>query len=226
MVACWCIYAICLDSSSACLSVVLSGLRPLPGSSNFGRGTLGVFFFFYILQLYACCLSSSLPEPPASFNGGSAAWLCETSIFFSLQWSLWPASRLGCLESGHSVSNLSVFADCLFTSMAWELLTLSVSSVKVNRSMLSAILIFSLPWLREHHVLQVLLQFLDIGWLPCPQWSLLWVWVVVLLHLFSSDSELLEFFSFRALIGMTLFLVALATATRLDELQALSKCVS
>ena len=41
---------------------------------------LGFSFFFHVLQLHACHLSSSLSGPPASFDARSADWLCETLV--------------------------------------------------------------------------------------------------------------------------------------------------
>ena len=225
---CWCVFP-----PFALIPQVLVHLQPFPGSvlslvtpSLVATcRTLGFSFFFHLLQLHACRLSSSSPDPSASFDGGSTAWLCETSVFFSLQWSLWPVSCLWCSGSGHSVSNPSVFPDCLFIFSG--LGSIEVVSVFQQGQLLYALLSidFCSTGLGEHHVLQDLIWFLAIGWLPCPQLPSLWVWVVVLPHLFSSVSELLEVM-FRALIGMTLFLVALATATRLGELRDLSKCVS
>ena len=55
-----------------------------------------------------------------------------------------------------------------------------------------------------------------------PHIALSWDLDVVLRHLMSSEYEPLEHLSLRALTKKTLFLVALATAKRVGELQALS----
>ena len=126
------------------------------------------------------------------------------AVFAMLQ--SWDFSAFGCVfppfalipqpGSSHSVSNPSVFLDCLFIFSG--LGSIKVVSVFLHGQPLYALrgIHFCLPELGEHHVLQDLIQFLAIGWLPCPQLLPLWVWVVVLPHLFSSVSELLEFFSF------------------------------
>ena len=62
---------------------------------------------------------------------------------------------------------------------------------------------------------------------PCrPQASPSWDLDAVLRHLMSSAFEPLESVSLRALTKKTLFLVCLATAKRVSEIQALSKTVA
>ena len=119
--ACWCVFppfALILQVLVYLRSFLGSVLSLVAPSLVAACRTLGLSFFFHMLQLHTCRLSSSSPGPPASFDGGSAAWLCETSVFFSLKWSLWPVSHLWCSGLGHSVSNLSVFQIAFLSSLA------------------------------------------------------------------------------------------------------------
>ena len=51
-----CFSAICLDSSGACSSAVLSGLCPLPGTSFFGRGLSHFGVFLFLPRASTLCL--------------------------------------------------------------------------------------------------------------------------------------------------------------------------
>ena len=98
---------------------------------------------------------------------------------------------------------------------------MSLSSIKAHCSILSAVFCFKLPELGEHHVLRDLLHSFAVerplhSRVP-PSWDL----DVVLKRLLSLEYEPLERLSLRALTKI-LFLVALATAKRVGELQALS----
>ena len=103
---------------------------------------------------------------------------------------------------------------------------MSLSLVKAHRSMLSSVFRFKLPALGEDRVLQDLLRSFAIE-RPCrPQAPPSWDLDAVLRHLMSSAFEPLESVSLRALTKKTLFLVSLATAKRVSEIQALSKTVA
>ena len=103
---------------------------------------------------------------------------------------------------------------------------LSVSSIMGYRSMLSAVFQFHLPALSSHPVLRDLLRSFRISsaerQLCPPAWDL----SVVLRFLNSSAFEPLSEASLSALSQKSLFLVALATARRVGELQALSSVVT
>ena len=92
--------------------------------------------------------------------------------------------------------------------------------------MLSVVFRLKLPQLGEDRTLQDLLRSFAIERprrpLSPPSWDL----DVVLRHLMSSAFEPLEQCSLRALTKKTLFLVSLATAKRVSEIQALSKTVA
>ena len=108
----------------------------------------------------------------------------------------------------------------------WEDQGLSLSSVKAHRSMLSSVFQFKLPALGENRVLQDLLRFFAIERPHRPQAPPSWDLDAVLRHLMSSAFEPLESVSLRALTKKTLFLVSLATAMQVSEIQALSKTVA
>ena len=84
---------------------------------------------------------------------------------------------------------------------------------------------FKLPMLGENRMLQDLCSF-AIERPCCPQAPPSWDLDVVLRHLMSSAFEPLESVSLRGLTKKTLFLVSLATAKRVSEIQALSKTVA
>ena len=116
------------------------------------------------------------------------------------------------------------FADYLV--WLWEDQDLSLSSVKTHRFMLSSVFRFKLPALGEDSVLQDLLLSFAIE-RPCrPQAPPSWDLDAVLRHLMSSAFEPLESVFLWALTKKTLFLVSLATAKRVSEIQALSKAVA
>ena len=103
---------------------------------------------------------------------------------------------------------------------------LSVSSIKGHRSMLSAVFRFLLPSLSTHPVLRDLLRSFCLELaerqLRPPAWDL----SLVLRYLNTSAFEPLSVAPLRALIQKVLFLLALATAERVEELQALSSVVT
>ena len=103
---------------------------------------------------------------------------------------------------------------------------LSVSSIKGYRSMLSAVFRFHLPALSTHPVLRDLLRAFRVSApsyrMRPPSWDL----SKVLRFLLSGAFEPLRDAPLHALSKKVLFLLALATAKRVGELQALSRIVS
>ena len=91
--------------------------------------------------------------------------------------------------------------------------------------MLSSVFRFMLPALGEDRVLQDLLCYFAIERPRHPQAPPSWDLDAVLRHPMSSAFEPLESVSLRALTKKT-FLVSLATAKRVSEIQALSKTVA
>ena len=138
----------------------------------------------------------------------------------------WSVYRSWCRDQGHSVSRptLAKIADFLY----WLRFTkgLSVSSLRGYRSALSAVFRFHLPSLSSDPVLRDLLRSFRLSSaervMRPPAWDL----SKVLQYLVTSAFEPLSHASFRALTLKTLFLLALATAKRVGELQALSSLVT
>ena len=138
----------------------------------------------------------------------------------------WSIYRSWCYDHGHSVSRptLAKVADFLY----WLRFTkgLSVSSLRGYRSALSAVFRFHLPSLSSDPVIRDLLRSFRLSSaervLRPPAWDL----SKVLQYLVTSAFEPLSRASFRALTLKTLFLLALATAKRVGELQALSSLVT
>ena len=153
----------------------------------------------------------SLARRPSSLAGYQSKWL----VF--RQW---------CRLEGHSVSRPSLpkIADFLFCLRRSR--RLSVSSIMGYRSMLSAVFKSVLPEISTSPVLHDLLRSFQAE-APIregrpPSWDL----NVVFTFLRSSSFEPLTTISLRDLTRKTLFLLSLATAKRVGEIQALSRRVS
>ena len=142
---------------------------------------------------------------------------------YQVRWSIY---REWYHNNGHSVSRptLAKVADFLY----WLRYTrgLSVSSLNGYRSVLSAVFCFHLPSLSSDPVIRDLLRSFRLSSaervLRPPAWDL----STVLTYLVSPAFVPLSQASFRALKLKTLFLLALATARRVGELQALSSIVT
>ena len=140
--------------------------------------------------------------------------------------SKWLVFRQWCRSEGHSISRPSLpkIADFLFWLRRSR--RLSVSSVMGYRSMLSAVFKSVLPEISTSPVLHDLLRSFQaeapIREVRPPSWDL----NIVLSFLRSSSFEPLTTISLRDLTRKTLFLLSLATAKRVGEIQALSRRVS
>ena len=138
----------------------------------------------------------------------------------------WQVYRAWCHSHGHSVSppSLSKVADFLCWLRSSR--GFSVSSIRGYRSMLSAVFRFHRPSLSSHPVVCDLLRSFCLETaerqLRTPAWDL----SMVLRFLNSSAFEPLSDAPLRALTQKVLFLLALATAKRIGELQALSSVVT
>ena len=132
----------------------------------------------------------------------------------------------GVVSEGHSISrpSLTKIADFLFWLRRSR--RLSVSAVMGYRSMLSAVFKSILPEISTSPILHDLLRSFQVE-APVrevrpPSWDL----SKVLSFLRSSPFEPLSTVSLRDITRKTLFLIALATAKRVGELQALPRLVS
>ena len=134
--------------------------------------------------------------------------------------------RSWCRKKGHSISRPSVSKVADFLLWLHCCRGLSFSSIKGYRSMFSAVFRFQLPDLSSHPVLRDLLRSFRLA-APCrplrpPAWDL----AAVFTYLNSAVFEPLRLASLRNLTKKVLFLLALATAKRVGELQTLSRLVS
>ena len=140
--------------------------------------------------------------------------------------SKWSTFRTWCHSHGHSVSRPTVPKIADFLLYLRRSLLLSYSTIASYRSMLSAAFRFVLPELSFHPVFHGLLRSFRIerplSSSRFPTWDLL----RVLSLLRGSPFEPLESCSLRDLTRKTLFLLSLATARRVGELQAVSSAVS
>ena len=189
-------------------------------------------------------LPSLSPEPPrasadclayiqrsARHSGFSAAVACQLtlcrrrSIRVNYQ-AKWAVYRSWCRCNGHSISRPTVSKVADFLLYLCRSLSLSYSSVASYRSMLSGVFRFILPELSSHFVLHDLLRSFCLECpLPSshiPPWDLF----LVLRFLRGPPFELLSSCSLRDLTQKVLFLVSLATASTVGELQAVSRDVS
>ena len=185
----------------------------LPGSPSAQASCLAT------LQRYtrAAGFSSAVAEQ------SSLARRPSSRAVYQARWSVY---RDWCHSNGHSVSRptLAKVAEFLY----WLRFSrgLSVSSLRGYRSALSAVFCFHLPSLSSDPVIRNLLRSFRLSSaervLRPPAWDL----SKVLTYLVSPAFEPLSQASFRALTMKTLFLLSLATAKRVGELQALSSVVT
>ena len=190
-----------------------SALQSLPGSPQAASSCLETLQRFTRAAGFSSTVASqaSLSRCPSSRKA------------YQLKWQVY---RAWCHSHGHSVSrpSLSKVADflCWLRSSRRH----SVSSIRGYRSMLSAVFHFHLPSLSSHPVVRDLLRSFCLETaerqLRPPAWDL----SMVLRFLNSSAFEPLSDAPLRALTQKVLFLLALATAKRVGELQVLSSVVT
>ena len=138
----------------------------------------------------------------------------------------WQVYRAWCHSHGHSVPRPSLSKVADFLCWLRSAKNLGVSSIRGYHSMLSEVFRFELPSLSSHPVLRDLLCSFCLEsaerQLRPPAWDL----SLVLRFLNTSSFEPLSVAPLRALTQKVLFLLALATAKRVGELQALSSVVT
>ena len=148
---------------------------------------------------------------------------CSTRVNYQAKWVVYHS---WCHRQGHSVSRPTVAKVADFLLFLRRTLSLSYSPIASYRSMLSGVFRFILPELSSQFVLHDLLRSFrlerPLPSLRVPPWDL----QVVLRFLRGPPFEPLASSSLRALTQKVLFLVSLATARRVGELQAVARDVS
>ena len=187
--------------------------RPLPGSPQASSSCLETLRRFTRAVEFSSTVASqaSLSRRPSSRKA------------YQLKWQVY---RAWCHSHGHSVSRptLSKVADFLCWLRSAK--NLRVSSIRGYRFMLSAVFRFQLPSLSSHPVLRDLLRSFCLESAECQLRPPAWDLSLVLRFLNTSPFEPLSEAPLRALSQKVLFFLALATAKRAGELQALSSVVT
>ena len=143
---------------------------------------------------------------------------CRCSSTHITYQARWVTYRAWCHRLGHSISQPSISKIADFLLYLRRSLHLSYSSIASYRSMLSAVFRFVLPEVSSHCILHDLLRSFRIE-RPLSSSR-------VLLLLRGPPFEPLFSCSLRDLSHKVLFLISLATARRVGELQAVSASVS
>ena len=139
--------------------------------------------------------------------------------------SKWLVYRRWCRFEGHSISRPSLSKIVYFLFWLRRSRRLSVSAAMGYRSMLSAVFKSILPEISSSPTLHDFLRSFQVE-APAREVRPPWDLPTVLNFLRTSPFEPLSSAALRDLTRKTLFLIALATAKRVGELQALSHCVS
>ena len=151
---------------------------------------------------------------------------CRRKSTRKLYQARWVMYRVWCHSQGHSISRSCIPKVADFLLFLRQKKHLSSSAISGYRSMLSSTFRFVLPEISTSSVLKDLMRSFSIdrpvSVSRAPSWDL----GKVLGFLRSSAFEPLESLSLRELTKKCLFLVSLATARRVGELQAVSKEVS
>ena len=186
--------------------------RSLPGSPQASPSCLETLRRFTRAAGFSSTVASqaSLSRRPLS---------CKA---YQLKWQVY---RTWCHSHGHSVSRPTLSKVAEFLCWLRSAKNLAVSSIRGYRSM-SAVFRFQLPSLSSHPVLRDLLRSFCLEsaerQLRPPAWDL----SLVLRFLNTSTFEPLSEAPLCTLAQKVLFLLALATAKRVGELQALSSVVT
>ena len=147
----------------------------------------------------------------------------STRVMYQARWATY---RTWCRTEGHSISRPSIPKVADFLLYLRRKKGLSVSAISGYRSMLSAVFRFHLPEISSHQVLRDLIRSFSLerpaAVSRVPPWDL----SLVLDFLRSEAFEPLAQLSLRELTKKTIFLLSLATARRVGELQAIHKVVS
>ena len=138
----------------------------------------------------------------------------------------WDCYRAWCSSKGHSTSRPNIAKISLFLLWLWEKKGLSLPTIKAYRSMLAAVFRFKMPDIGTNLVLKELIRSFTLDRPRTPSSPAPWDLSKVLGYLSGAPFEPLDKASLLDVTKKTLFLLALATAKRVGELQALSYKIS
>ena len=147
----------------------------------------------------------------------------STRLNYQAKWKIY---RGWCRREGHSISRPSVAKVADFLLYLRKISRLSFSAIASYRSMLSSVFRFSLPEISSSPILKDLLRSFRLERPISPRRAPPWDLARVLKLLGSPVFEPLSSLSLRELTKKTVFLLALASARRVSELQAVSKSIS
>ena len=180
-----------------------------------------------MLQLTAWRLSSDSPVRPAFLPtvAGQLVFCRRQSTCLNYQ-ARWGTYRKWCRDFGHRSSSPSIAKIAEFLTYMFKCKGAALSTIKGYRAMLSAVFKFPFPEISTSPILKDLIRSFEISaprpLFPPPPWD----WDKVLQFLSGPPFEPLARASFLDKTKKALFLLAMATAKRVSELQALSFSVS
>ena len=161
----------------------------------------------------------------SSTVAGQLVFCRRQSTFLNYQ-ARWGTYRKWCRDFGHRSSSPSIAKIADFFTYMFKRKGAALSTIKGCRAMLSAVFKFPLPEISTSPILKDLIRSFDIfaprPLFPPPPWDL----DKVLQYLSGPPFEPLARASFLDKTKKALFLLAMATAKRVSELQALSFSVS
>ena len=199
--------------------ITLSGRKDLLRQPHFHRFHLNL----PMLQLTAWRLSSDSPVSPAVAGQLIFCRRLSTRLNYQARWGTY---RKWCRDFGHRSSSPSIAKIADFLTYMFKRKGAALSTIKGYRAMLSAVFKFPLPEISNSPILKDLIRSFEISaprpLFPPPPWDL----DKVLQYLSGPPFEPLARASFLNKTKKALFLLAMATAKRVSELQALSFSVS
>ena len=161
----------------------------------------------------------------SSTVAGQLALCRRTSTRLNYQ-ARWGTYRKWCRDFLHRSSDPTIPKIAEFLTYLFKTKKAAVSTIKGYRAMLSSVYKFCLPTISTSPILKDLIKSFEIS-APRPLYSPpLWDLFKVLEYLAGPPFEPLAEASFRNKTRKALFLLAMATAKRVGELQALSFSVS
>ena len=147
----------------------------------------------------------------------------STRKIYQCKWAIY---RKWCKDHGFSISKPTLPKVADFLLFLFKEKNLSISAIKGYRSMLSFVFKSRLPEIAHSYIIRDLLRSFGLERPPHREKKIGWDLNKVLSSLRSPPFEPIESIPLRLLTQKTLFLISLATAKRVSEIQALAYAVS